>query len=243
MRNGNILLNFFQNGEDNIQRRLSKSERLSGLLVTFLTLLVGVLILIFFILVDSESNAMLGWMIYYFVFWILPMQDYKLGLAKREEKHLLSWIFLCGFHLLFLEAFCMKMICKGLGSRERFPPLYFLAVAALPLPMLVLSLPVKVYLAMNKKVPCSIMVRSMEDRQGPGECPRVVRERPLRQIKEKSTKKESKMPPPSYSEIEELDLPAYGDLEFRTEDMEASYVVIEREKDKVDDDKKQPEYV
>ena len=51
------------------------------------------------------------------------------------------------------------------------------------------------------------------------------------------------MPPPSYSEIEELDLPAYGDLEFRTEDMEASYVVIEREKDEVENDKKQPEYV
>ena len=148
----NWVLNLFQKDEDNSFNRLSKSERQSGLLVTFLTLLVGVLILIFFITADSEANTMLGWMIYYFVFWNLPMQDYKLGLAKRKEKHLLSWIFLCGFHLLFLEAFCIKMICKGLSRRDRFPPLYILAVLALPLPVLVLSLPVKVYLNMSKSV-------------------------------------------------------------------------------------------
>ena len=146
----NWVLNFFQKEEDNTCTRLSKSERQSGLLVTFLTLLVGVLILIFFIIADSEANTMLGWMIYYFVFWNLPMQDYKLGLAKRKEKHLLSWIFLCGFHLLFLEAFCIKMICKGLSRKDRFPPVYFLAVVALPLPVLVLSLPVRVYLNMSK---------------------------------------------------------------------------------------------
>ena len=146
----NWVLNFFQKEEDNTCTRLSKSERQSGLLVTFLTLLVGVLILIFFIIADSEANTMLGWMIYYFVFWNLPMQDYKLGLAKRKEKHLLSWIFLCGFHLLFLEAFCIKMICKGLSRKDKFPPVYFLAVVALPLPVLVLSLPVRVYLNMSK---------------------------------------------------------------------------------------------
>ena len=217
----NWVLNLFQKDEDNSFTKLSKSERQSGLLVTFLTILVGVLILIFFITADSEANTMLGWMIYYFVFWNLPMQDYKLGLAKRKEKHLLSWIFLCGFHLLFLEAFCIKMICKGLSRRDRFPPLYFLAVLALPLPVLVLSLPVKVYLNMSKSVlerlpnNTTIVVRNSP----PVEIPRHRPARTTTESIKKRKKERDEVPPPSYSEVENMDLPSYSELHFIKEDI------------------------
>ena len=232
------VLNFFQSEEDNTHRRLSRYERQSGLLVTFLTLLVGVLILVFFILAESEANAMLGWMIYYFVFWNLPMQDYKLGLAKREEKHLLSWIFLSGFHLLFLEAFCIKMICKGLSRRDKFSPVYLLAVGGLPLPVLVLSLPVKVYLDMSRRVVGRVVITTRE-----ANCPIVDRSRPRPRTDGTRTEKNAKrgqMPLPSYSEIEDSDLPAYADLEFETEQIEESFVILDA---KAKDDKKQAEFV
>jgi len=112
-----------------------------------------------------ESNALLGWMIYYFVFWLLPMQDYKLGLSKREGKHLLSWIFLCGFHLLFLDAYCTRLICKALGSRAKFPPHLLLAVAALPLPVLILALPIKVYLDMDLESEAVVMDEVAVDKE------------------------------------------------------------------------------
>merc|ERR1719367_487660 len=171
----------------------------------------------------NESNALLGWMIYYFVFWLLPMQDYKLGLAKQEGKHLLSWIFLCGFHLLFLDAYCTRIICKALGSHSRFPPHLLLAVAALPLPILVLAIPIKVYLDMTRR-------------------PQLVFDRPgmaRRSFGNPSTSagtssganaKRDPLPPPSYSEVEGLDLPDYRDLEFADEnfklDCEQEEVVV-----------------
>jgi len=219
MYNGSLFLSLVQRQEE-AQRRLSRLERFSGLLVTMFTLVVGVLIVFTCLMADyqarlNESNALLGWMIYYFVFWLLPMQDYKLGLAKQEGKHLLSWIFLCGFHLLFLDAYCTRLICKALGSHSKFPPHLLLAVAALPLPVLVLAIPIKVYLDMMRRpplvvdrLPGEVRTRSFGNPAGaPGG----------------ATSKRDPLPPPSYSEVEGLDLPDYRDLEFADESFKVGY--------------------